>query len=45
VNAEPDKCSAIAWHPLAALPADTVDYAHVALADIAAGRTLASGAW
>jgi 8-oxo-dGTP pyrophosphatase MutT (NUDIX family) len=45
VNAEPDKCSAIAWHPLAALPEDTVDYARVALADIAAGRPLGFWGW
>ena len=45
VNAEPDKCSAVAWHPLAALPVDTVDYARVALADIAAGRPLGFWGW
>jgi 8-oxo-dGTP pyrophosphatase MutT (NUDIX family) len=45
VNAEPDKCAAIAWYPLSDLPADTVDYARVALADIAAGRTLGFWGW
>jgi 8-oxo-dGTP pyrophosphatase MutT (NUDIX family) len=45
INAEPDKCSTIAWHPLAALPADTVDYARAALADIAAGRPLGFWGW
>jgi 8-oxo-dGTP diphosphatase len=45
VNAEPDKCFAIAWHPLAALPHDTVDYAKHALADIAAGRPLGFWGW
>ena len=45
VNAEPDKCSVIAWHPLAALPEETVDYARVALADIAAGRPLGFWGW
>ena len=45
INAEPDKCSTIAWHPLGGLPADTVDYACTALADIAAGRTLGFWGW
>jgi len=45
VNAEPDKCSALAWHPLAALPDDLVAYARAALADIGAGRTLGFWGW
>jgi len=45
VNAEPDKCAAIAWHPLGSLPADTAAYARTALADIAAGRTLGFWGW
>lgn len=45
INAEPDKCSAIAWHPLSALPAATAEYARAALADIAAGRMLGFWGW
>lgn len=45
VNTEPDKCAAIAWHPLGALPADTAPYARTALADIAAGRSLGFWGW
>lgn len=45
VNAEPEKCSAIGWFPWTALPADTVDYAKAALADIAAGKLLGIWGW
>lgn len=31
VNAEPDKCSEIGWHPLDNLPADTVSYIRAGL--------------
>jgi ADP-ribose pyrophosphatase YjhB (NUDIX family) len=44
-NAEPDKCSEIAWHPLEALPDDTVGYPAAALRAIAAGRTFALHKW
>ncbi len=45
VNAEPEKCSEIAWFAWTALPADTVEYAKIALADIAAGRPLGLWGW
>ncbi|MET8444465.1 trifunctional class I SAM-dependent methyltransferase/NUDIX hydrolase/VOC family protein [Streptomyces sp. NPDC004981] len=37
-NAEPDKCSELAWHPLDALPDDMVAYCRVALDGYRAGQ-------
>ena len=45
VNAEPEKCWGLDWFSWAALPDDTIDYAKVALADIAAGRKLGLWGW
>ncbi|MFD9939253.1 NUDIX domain-containing protein [Nonomuraea sp. NPDC059023] len=44
-NAEPHKCSAIGWHPLAGLPADTVDYPAAALAAIGRAEPFAVFGW
>ncbi|MHC0430525.1 methyltransferase domain-containing protein [Streptomyces sp. O3] len=38
VNAEPDKCSELAWHPLAALPDDLVAYCRAGLDAYRAGQ-------
>ncbi|MGV9778134.1 NUDIX hydrolase [Streptosporangium sp. NPDC003464] len=44
-NAGPDRCSEIAWHPLEAIPEDTVDYPAAALRAVAAGRPFALHEW
>ncbi|WP_248960466.1 NUDIX hydrolase [Sphaerisporangium perillae] len=44
-NAEPDKCSEIAWWPLDDLPHDTIDYPAAAIQAIAAGRPFALHGW
>ncbi|MFI6900806.1 NUDIX domain-containing protein [Nonomuraea sp. NPDC050394] len=44
-NAEPHKCSAIGWHLLADLPADTVDYPAAALAAIGRAEPFAVFGW
>ncbi|GLX02526.1 NUDIX domain-containing protein [Microtetraspora sp. NBRC 16547] len=44
-NAEPDKCSEIAWWPLDALPPDMIDYPAAAVRAIAAGEPFALHAW
>lgn len=45
VNAEPDKCSKLAWHLLDALPADTVDYARSAILLARQGITYSQHGW
>ncbi|MFJ8313254.1 MULTISPECIES: NUDIX domain-containing protein [unclassified Streptomyces] len=42
---EPDRCTALAWHPYAALPAPLVDYTAVALTAIAANRPYTAMGW
>ncbi|MEV0973152.1 NUDIX hydrolase [Microtetraspora glauca] len=44
-NAEPDKCSEIAWWPLDALPADMIAYPADAIRAIVAGKPFALHAW
>lgn len=45
VNAEPDKCSKLAWHLLDALPANTVDYARTAIRLAANGTRYSQHGW
>lgn len=45
VNAEPDKCSKLAWHLLDALPEKTVDYARTAIRLAAAGTRYSQHGW
>ncbi|MEV8528889.1 MULTISPECIES: NUDIX domain-containing protein [unclassified Streptomyces] len=42
---EPDRCTALGWHPYAALPAPLVDYTAVALTAIAANRSYTAMGW
>ncbi|MFI5706150.1 NUDIX domain-containing protein [Streptomyces xanthochromogenes] len=42
---EPDRHTALAWHPYAALPSPLVDYTAVALTAIAVGRPFAAMGW
>ncbi|MFE9371001.1 NUDIX domain-containing protein [Streptomyces sp. NPDC006711] len=42
---EPDRHTALEWHPYAALPSPLVDYTAVALTSIAAGRPFAAMGW
>ncbi|WP_223167374.1 NUDIX hydrolase [Nonomuraea sp. SYSU D8015] len=44
-NAEPHKCSEIAWWPMDALPDDMVDYPKAAIAKIVAGVPFAEHDW
>nr|WP_068928478.1 NUDIX domain-containing protein [Planobispora rosea] len=44
-NAEPGKCSEIAWCPLDALPPDTIDYPAAAVRAITAGQPFALHGW
>lgn len=44
-NAEPDKCSEIAWYALDALPPDTIDYPAAALAAITGRQPFALHDW
>jgi ADP-ribose pyrophosphatase YjhB (NUDIX family) len=44
-NAEPAKCSELAWVKLAELPRDTVPYVRMALANLAAGRWFDEHGW
>ncbi|WP_433236558.1 NUDIX hydrolase [Streptosporangium sp. CA-135522] len=44
-NAEPDKCSEIAWYPQEALPEDIVDYPAAALRAVMDGRPFALHEW
>ena len=45
VNAEPDKCSKLAWYRRDGLPEETVDYAVSALHDHQAGTAFAAIGW
>lgn len=44
-NAEPDKCSELAWHPLGALPADTVACTAQAVREILDGQSFGLHGW
>lgn len=44
-NAEPHKCSEIAWWPMTALPPDMVAYPAAAIAEILAGVPFAEHDW
>ncbi|MBG0828748.1 NUDIX domain-containing protein [Planomonospora sp. ID67723] len=44
-NAEPDKCSEIAWFPLDDLPPDTIGYPAAAVRAVAAGQLFALHEW
>jgi 8-oxo-dGTP diphosphatase len=45
VNREPEKCSAVRWFPLDALPADLIEYPAAGLAARAAGQTFGVFGW
>ncbi|GGP37637.1 NUDIX domain-containing protein [Saccharothrix coeruleofusca] len=45
VNREPDKCSALTWFPLAALPADLIDYPAAGLRGYLSGTPLTLTGW
>ncbi|MFD9561703.1 NUDIX domain-containing protein [Streptomyces sp. NPDC059994] len=42
---EPDRCTALGWHPYSALPSPLVDYTAVALTAIAVGRSYTAMGW
>jgi hypothetical protein len=44
-NAEPHKCSEIAWWPVHALPADMIDYPAAAIANILGRVPFAQHHW
>ncbi|MGW4207343.1 NUDIX domain-containing protein [Lentzea sp. NPDC004789] len=44
-NREPEKCSAVRWFPLGALPADLIEYPAAGLAAYAGGRTFGLLGW
>lgn len=45
INREPDKCSKLAWHPLDALPENTVDYARTAISHATTGTRYSQHGW
>ncbi len=45
INAEPDKCTKLAWHPLDALPDNTVGYARHAITAAAGGVLYSEHDW
>jgi len=44
-NREPEKCSELVWAELGSLPADTIAYVRVALANLADGRWFDEHGW
>ncbi|GCE45353.1 ADP-ribose pyrophosphatase YjhB (NUDIX family) [Thermosporothrix hazakensis] len=44
-NCEPEKCSALQWYPLAALPSNTIPYVRKALENYREGRWFDSFGW
>ena len=45
VNAEPEKCAELAWHPLDALPPNVIPYVRRAIAKFRAGDWFESFGW
>lgn len=44
INAEPQKCACLEWHPASRLPSNTIPYIRVAI-DLSARRPNNAGAW